>query len=750
MINYYRILETMNKHKKNRVIIYTITAIAALISIILAVLRCAILIEDNYERQLEQNLADVSYQNAETLRTQIDSIYNLLSSVNARFEMEHDNRVGYVPVFVPVVDAYNIKRIGYVNEKGIAFATDGAGTDLSYRDFFIKGMQGNVYISDILHDALSEENGDIIVMSMPIRNDDGRVEGVTCITYESEQLNESLMIDCFNGDGALFAINKNGHIVVSTDTDIMPITEGFFTDIFDSENNSDDELDKLYTAFTSESEANGKITIHGKNYYYHMTPVRIMDGNTTWYSMSVVPYSYFQARFYPVKRNLYRMVVIVLGIAVFSIIIARLLYRNQRRMTYSLAYESSLTGGPNRARFIYLLNGLKERKGVIAYMNLEDFTHTSIAAGPQKSREIILNVWQIIEKALQPGEFACHDRSDAFVLYLKDEDEKVITERLTELRNIIHRKGHSMDIPWIYSKFGVFAIVNEEDEIENALSKAQYTVFDTWGKKECVSFYNESIHEKVALEKSIEEQFEVAIRDEQLEVWFQPKFSVSGDKLTGAEALIRWRKEDGSIFAPSIFVPVLERTGDISTLDKYVVEHVCKNIKRWREEGIEVVPVSINFSRATLYYQNLVEDFKAILDKYNVDPSFIQIEVTESILGSSEKVIELLTIFRNEGFRILMDDFGTGYSSLSVLNSKCFDVLKVDKSLTDKLEDEYGRTIVYQTIEMATALGLHVTVEGVERKEQLALLEGKDCDIQGYVFSKPLEEKVFETILTEH
>jgi len=739
----------MNLHRKKRIVTYTLVTSIACLFIFLAVFRCAFLIKNNYRAQLMQNLFDVSNQYSETLRSQIDSRYDLLMSVTARFEEEGSNSPNILNIYKPVVKSFKLRRLGIIDKYGITYSTDEDtnGENLSYREFFKRSMNGEAYISDVLFDALSEDHESIMVMSTPVFDDDGKVSAVTFITYEAEIFSQQLAKKSFENYGENFVINHNGNVVISSNEDILPVT----TCVFDTDFYLLDGEKDLKQQFISDMAGNiqhsGQLTFNNQNYFYQMTPCDVMDGHNAWFILSVVPETYLLARFHDVRRNLHRMVTIVVLIIIACAMGYRYFYRAQRRITYELAYCSPLTGGPNLDRFFEYVSSLKNKVGYIVFMNIEDFTHTSVATGVEKSNELIKAIWDIIVVRLNHGEYACHYKADSFVFYLKCKDDETIEKRITKFRDIVHDEGLKMNIPWVFAKFGVCKI-NPDDDVKAVYSRAEYTVFNSWGLKEFISFYSEEDHDRRSLDKAIEENFEEAIENERFEIWFQPKYSIGEEKLTGAEALVRWRKRDRTLLAPSLFIPLLEKNGDIAILDEYVYEHVCKKQSEWKAKGLKIVPVSINVSRATLYRDSIVEKYTDMLNEYDISTNDIQLEVTESIVGGSGNIQELLSKFRNSGIKILMDDFGTGYSSLSTLNLKCFDTLKIDKSLVDEIEDDYGRTLIYQTIEMGYALGLHITVEGVEKESQLEILRTMKCDdIQGFYFSKPLPVEEFEKTL---
>ena len=186
----------------------------------------------------------------------------------------------------------------------------------------------------------------------------------------------------------------------------------------------------------------------------------------------------------------------------------------------------------------------------------------------------------------------------------------------------------------------------------------------------------------------------------------------------------------------------------IITLDEYVFRAVCKQQKEWEAAGHTLFPVSINISRASLYYENIVQRYMEITKEYDIDIKYVPLEVTESATIDNAQVLEIMKLFHDAGFPLYLDDFGAGYSSLATLNLMIFDTLKLDKSLVDFIGNDNGEKLLSYTIQLAKSLGMKITAEGVELEEQVAFLQNLNCDeIQGYFFSKPLPLADFEKLL---
>lgn len=241
----------------------------------------------------------------------------------------------------------------------------------------------------------------------------------------------------------------------------------------------------------------------------------------------------------------------------------------------------------------------------------------------------------------------------------------------------------------------------------------------------------------------VEKRLQEGIKNKEFLVYLQPKFYAKTGKLAGAEALVRW-KRNNEILMPNVFIPVFEEYKLITKLDMYVFEQACKLLKKWNKH---IVPISINESRQHLYDQNHINKLKEIINKYNVSPHNIELEMTETTVVDNVKLAKRAEESVHKlGFIVSMDDFGVGYSSFSMLKNINIDVLKIDKSFFDDiLESKRGRIIIESIIEMCKKLNITTVAEGIETLEQVEYLKKIECDmIQGYVFAKPMSVEEFE------
>lgn len=229
-------------------------------------------------------------------------------------------------------------------------------------------------------------------------------------------------------------------------------------------------------------------------------------------------------------------------------------------------------------------------------------------------------------------------------------------------------------------------------------------------------------------------------------VYFQPKVSISDLRVAGAEALVRWNC-DGEILPPIKFIPFCERTGLVIDVDFFVLEETCRKMREWMDKGIELVRISVNFSKYHFNETGVAEKIYRVIRSYGIPSEYIEVEFTETAYLDKEELLEYtVDKLRSYGIKSSIDDFGSGYSSLNLLQNMDFEVVKLDKSLLGKgVENEKARKVISNIIKMAKELEMEVLAEGVETPEELKLLRDLKCDIvQGFLFDRPLPANEFE------
>lgn len=735
-----------NQPVRNKVKVYII-ALLLIAAFFSAVVFCSNRIEREMSTQLEHTLKDVANQNAVAIRNQIHNNHLLLDSLVVELKNLPGDMSENVVLLSGFVKKYGLKRIGYCAPDGMTHTSDNKLVDLSYREFFQRGMEGKSTITGVLSDALSDGHENVSIMTSPMYDDNtNELIGVFGLIYSSDTFNSTLQVDCFDGEGCSFVIGEDGEIMVAMGNDSLQLSQNLFDDILLPEGNNDEAITDIRNYIANSSSGFGTLYLNGEAHYY-CTPVSLMNGEITWYVFTLVPSAYMNVRTRPIIDTLYMMIFFVVLIVVIGLFITLINSLTHKKAIMRLAFSDPLTKGDNYAGFCRRLTRMRNRIGYLVYMDILSFNNVIIAAGYQTGDEMLIKTWDTLLAAINDNEKAGRVGEDIFVLFLTSNDTDNLVYRLQDISDRIHNLAIQYQVPGVHACFGIYPIDNTTS-LDDAYTKAKMGSEFAKKSHRCCAFYNELDHEELLKNQQLEERFDDALKNHNFELWYQPKYSAKTHEIVGSEALVRWREDDGTLVSPGRFIPLFESNGYISRLDEYVFREACIRQKYRLDNGYKTYPVSINISRATLYSYDVVEKYTTILNEYDLNPKYIQLEVLESAIAGKADIAKLLERFRSIGIRILMDDFGTGYSSLATLNMRCFDTLKLDKSLIDCIGDKNGETLLHYVIRMGRKLGLHITAEGVEYEEQLKYLQEQECDdIQGFYFSRPLPVEEYEKLI---
>lgn len=301
--------------------------------------------------------------------------------------------------------------------------------------------------------------------------------------------------------------------------------------------------------------------------------------------------------------------------------------------------------------------------------------------------------------------------------------------------------------------FGIYEVQNIHMAVDQMCDCAVMALKTVKGSAvKHYAFYDESMREGLLEEQAIAEEMNDALAGGQFVPYLQPIFSLTTRRPVSAEVLVRWQHPQKGMIPPIKFIPLFERNGFVTKLDFYIWEEACKILHRWKKQGMPVVPLSINISRIDLYHPHLCEELLSLLEAYQLDPSLLKLEITESAYIDDPQVLAtVLNRLRGAGFRILMDDFGSGYSSLNTLKDMPVNIIKIDMGFLEELErSPRASSILTSVVRMAKWLDMPVIAEGVETKAQLDFLYSIGCDEgQGYFFSRPIPVSEFEALLAQ-
>ncbi|SPT95698.1 PAS/PAC sensor-containing diguanylate cyclase/phosphodiesterase [Lysinibacillus capsici] len=432
------------------------------------------------------------------------------------------------------------------------------------------------------------------------------------------------------------------------------------------------------------------------------------------------------------------------------------LEQSQQELRFQ-AYHDDITLLPNEH---FLLKTLKEnlhehkaQKAIIA-IEIDRFAAIRSSIGISNSNKMMKLVAERIQSIVPPHYFATKLCEGQFVIYI--DHVKTIEELLQFCLNLKSAMTDPLQVQ-LFSLNGSLnigiALYEEQWTGEELLMHAQLAMREARQIPQRFLFYKPYMSKGIADRILLEQDLHNALANNEFYLDYQPQVNLKTGTIESVEALVRWRHPTRGFVPPDIFIPIAEECGLIIPLGKWILETACTQAKIWEKQGLPPMKVAVNLSLGQLFQQDLVEMVQDILHRTNLDPSFLQLEITESMTMNIDQMTQLLHELKALGIQIAVDDFGTGYSSLSYLKEFPIDCLKIDRTFVRNVpHNPNDEALVSMIISMAKHLRLKVVAEGIEEVEQLSFLIDGGCDyIQGYLFSKPISpQQITETYKDLH
>ena len=429
----------------------------------------------------------------------------------------------------------------------------------------------------------------------------------------------------------------------------------------------------------------------------------------------------------------------------------------------TLAFADSLTGLPNRARFNqelgFIINqaGLNDERVAVLFLDLDNFKNINDSLGHQVGDLLLKAVADRLRRCVRRSDFIARLGGDEFTVILRRVDTDEIVSNIA--RNILE----ALNEPFVFiqkrmlvsTSIGISIFPDHDTDVTSLLKHADLAMFKAKETKNQFYFYTHGMEDEVSRKLQLQQELRHALDNDQFALYLQPQYDLRQRRTVAAEALVRWRRDDGRVLTAGNFVPLAEETGLITELTDLVLEKACIQIRDWLRRGYQV-KLAVNLSgRDFAAPGRLFGRVTDLTHRYGVPPHLLELEITESLLmDDPERSREELLELKKAGFSLSIDDFGSGYSSLFYLKNLPVDVLKIDRAFIKDLDDTANRRdipVITGIIALARSLGLHTVAEGVETENQKQVIESLGCDmIQGYLISKPLPAVEFEHRFLPH
>jgi diguanylate cyclase (GGDEF)-like protein/PAS domain S-box-containing protein len=431
---------------------------------------------------------------------------------------------------------------------------------------------------------------------------------------------------------------------------------------------------------------------------------------------------------------------------------------------HHLAYYDALTGLPNRSLLTKLVDQAlmvaqrNKAHGCVLFIDLNRFKMINDTLGRSIGDELLCEVARRFRTVLRDQDLVARLGGDEFAVGLFDigqhfEASMVAQKLLGTLNTPIIIDGHDLRVG---GSVGISVYPQDGHDAETLLRLADIAMYrakqEGGAEGDHVAFYSQDMNQGMQERMRIETGLRHALGNGELLLHYQPKFSIDTGKIIGAEALVRWRHPQRGLVPPAEFIPLAEATGLVVQVGEWVLEAACAQAQVWKDAGLPPIRLAVNVS-AREFTSALPGRVSETLKRYGLEPSWLELEITEStLMHNIDRVIGIMDRITALGVTLSLDDFGTGYSSLSYLKRFPIDTLKIDRSFTIGIPGDVNDCAIANTIiSIAQQLKHKVIAEGVETVEQLAFLKNSGCDeVQGYLFSRPLEAAAFEQALREN
>ena len=716
---------------KNRIIIL-------LIMFCLLIGGCNILISLYKNELILSNLEEYSNNQIRLLNRELEFKFHILEKMASDIT-DVNNLKQYVVELNEISTTNSYWKMGIVDSNGKGYLNSGKEVDVSERSYFKEGIKGKRYISGVIKDK--EFDCNINVYSVPIYDEQKEVKGIVFLVLRSEDFTNLIQIQVDVPDRYSYIIEPDGALITLSElSDSLEMTN-FLDELEEIEKN--DEHRRIIEEGI-ESGQPGMIRVHHneEKYTYYAS-----IGINNWYLVTFMTEEVLLYQIAPFIRLTQIMMLTFSIVFIIAFLWNLLNFFSHKKHIETIAWSDELTKGKNKAylreNIPLLIDNQKHLNAVLININIHNFRSINDLYTIRIGNEILIKVYNIILSQCKEKEEVVHTYADEFLMlwFYKDIDE--INLRLEKLKQLLSKIEIGDSVFHIRVLAGL-ANVEEASDFDVLYSRSMMA------RKKCKEInqetylFEENLIKDLLDKNNLEKEIKEAIANKEFEAFFQPQVCSFTETIIGAEALVRWRKKDGTLVPPFQFIPYAEQNGLIQQIDEVIFQDVCKKMKKYLQCGIQI-PVSVNISRAYIKNTTYLKKLKKIAEQYGIPTNLIHLEITESGFLDDEKVLSnVFEEIKSWGFITSLDDFGTGYSSVKTLNDFAFDILKIDKSFVDKIGDKRTDNVILHIINLAKSFHMQIIAEGIETQEQFEFLKKNGCEmIQGYYFSKPVEFDVF-------
>ncbi len=743
---------TRDFHEKKEKTIYKLTNITFMICLTVMLIFGSLFLTDTISRDISAEsfytLSSVSTESSKAITQMLQSRVDYLNSVWLLLKEEKgDSRQERILRQQNRSSIYNFEWVGYLDVSGKGWNSIGQDVDLSQSRLFHQIMSGSICM---VQSPIQTPDGCVwngIILGIPVYDDEGTFDGFLYQVFSPKGIASLLDIGAFDGQAKFCLMEQDGAIVATSENGIFAIGENIFDRLKEEGDGNQDFAEKMEEALIESRDGGGYYSLLGEGWFGYYLPIVLQsnDAELSIGMLSTLPENLVEMRIDNIFNSVLLLLILVLFYVALLLLFLLRMQRRQKQELERLAYQDILTGEANYEAFKREFKRLQAKGGILMICDIVEFKLINRYFGARKGDAVLRELAKLFAELDGLGKTVARVSDDQFIFFFSGMKEAEVPEKCRELKEQILETLRKLYVNQSNPVFG-YCVTDGTEPIERLRGQAMFAKNLAKLERALYHAYDEQAAMELTDTLLLLDEFDRTLEESGMEVWYQPKYDICHKCIGGAEALVRWRGKDGKIISPGRFIPLLEERGKTAKLDEYVFKQVCFQQKAWLEQGLPVVPVSVNISRGSLLASDIVRRYCQILDQSGADQSCVYLEITEDSVQAD--VVKIIKTFRQEGFYMLMDDFGKGSSNLANLRRDLFQGVKFDKSLIDLIRSEAEETVLRSTIQMVRSMGMQITAEGVEKQEQVDFLESLGCDeIQGYFYYRPMEAGAFAQLL---
>ncbi len=738
------------KSVRNTIILCILTVVIVMVSAVALVN----VIGDELTQSARESLEDLADQQQVAINRQLASMTENLMGAADTIAILGENEDQVLEYIYSRQEVLGFELAMISDEDGNTFVTTGKDINIAGYEYFQMAIVGETYATEV-HKS-NETDKLVITVSAPIVKE-GKIEGVLALEYSADYL-RALLANLTDESGENFILNRAGEIIISTDLSMTDTDYlGNTNYLANAKYKEEATFNAVVNDFVSGQSGGVSYTNNDSEKFGEYRTIVIND----WIL-------FFEVSEDELTENIARLTLIVGAVSAVIIVLgaATMLYVVLTKNKYykqleKKAYYDELTYSPNieklKLHMEQVLNDRPSDRYGIVKIDVANFKAINEIYGYDVGNKVLCAIANTGATVKENYFLQARTGVDEFMFFCEGAHVYELDESKDGFQAYFKTLVPELKEHNFFFRYGRYYIKRDETDVNSIISKVNlaHSIAKTKSTRE-VWNYDEKYAQKALRDAEIANKMQNALANEEFKMYLQPKVDMVSGEVTGAEALVRWHEAGGGMISPGEFIPLFEENGFIIELDRYMLKSVCRLIKFWKDNHQDIVPISVNFSRLDFHNIYFVEELKRIVGSYQVEPRYVEIEVTETVVSdNAEEMKVVINQLKSAGFRVSIDDFGSGYSSLGMLKNFNVDTLKLDRSffveIEDKLEYEKANLVVASIVDLAQKLGMYTVAEGIETGEQIGSLKSINCNaVQGYYYSKAVPAEEFEKIVEDY